>query len=169
MFSDFKQLDRDWDIWETVFPTEAELALMSSAVPFFSLQRRVVGGSGFSALLSRAPSPLSDSGDERGSNLDQELPDSRSLDSLRSQDSELIVIQTSFNAAHPDNITSTLPSKPGIARKQWTDEQREHAQRAAVPQDIAELRLKVCGKTICGTGYTNISNSSRRLSTQEQA
>ena len=140
---------------------------MPSAIPFFSMQQRIVGGS--SSLLSRAPSPLSDSGDEQGSNCNQDLPNSRSLGGLSSVNSEHIVVQTSFNAALPNNITSTLPSKPGIARKQWTDEQREHAQRAAVPRDIAELRSTVRRKTIHSTGYIDVLNSSRRLSTGEMA
>lgn len=142
---------------------------MPSAIPFFSMQQRIVGGS--SSLLSRAPSPLSDSGDERGSNCGQDLPSSGSLSGLSSEnsDSELIVVQTSFNAALPNNITSTLPSKPGIARKQWTDKQREHAQCASVPRDIAELRSTVRCKIICGTSYIDVLNSSRRLSTSETA
>ena len=51
----------------------------------------------------------------------------------------------------------------------WTDEQREHAQRAAVPRDIAELRSTVRRKTIHSTGYIDVLNSSRRLSTGEMA
>ncbi|KAM5541947.1 hypothetical protein V8D89_004257 [Ganoderma adspersum] len=143
-------LDRDWDIWKTVFPIEAELALMPSAIPFFSMQQWIVGGS--SSLLSHAPSPLSDSGDERGSNCDQDLPNSRSLGGLSSENLELIVIQTSFNATYPNNVTSILPSKPGIARKQWTDKQQEHAQQAAVSQDIAELRSKLQETFYIGEG-----------------
>ena len=117
---------------------------MPTPIPFFSLQQRIIGGSSvLSSLTSRAQSPLSDSGDEQGRDGNNDLSSTLSPGQLGSEIAESIVISTPFNVSHPANMRSKLPSEPGIARKQWTDEQRMYASRAVVPRDSSELRSLV--------------------------
>ena len=136
-YRDFKLVNRDWTVWQSVFQP-VTLAATTSIVPVYQLTQAVTT---VHQLSDRPPSPCTDSEDEREP-IPFTIHDTQATPNAR-HSGILKVVDTHFNPSASPNMRYELNGKSGVERNQWTLLERDIASHAPTITDIAILRCQV--------------------------